>query len=552
MEKLKSNSLQESTKESGKDTTAAENLLASPEQQGCPSSEGNNNYYVRAPSNDLPTFPLHEGSLVDDEKGGRNFRDPCNDLEVISEKNCSSSNENTDKCFNHHVSMAESTWFCRNCTMPNYDNALCHNCTEHRDSGILIDGFLAPPSCQAELCASAKSHWELPGEMNDRPSTSLATRSTSQESLSEKCTLIGYDERMLLHSEVQMKSHPHPERPDRLQAIIASFKAVGLFPTRSSAINPREITFEELLKVHSLEHVKIVESTSCHFSSYFTLDTYANEHSALAARVAAGLCADLATAIVKEQSKNGFALVRPPGHHAGVTAAMGFCLHNNAAIACRVAQASGARKVLILDWDVHHGNGTQEIFETDSSVLYISLHRHEGGNFYPGTGAASEVGILEGEGYSVNIPWKCGGVGDNDYIFAFNHIVIPIARQFAPDLIIVSAGFDAAKGDPLGGCEVTPYGFASMTHMLSGICCGKLLVILEGGYNLRSISASATAVMEVLLGKQLDINQENIVPSMKCLDTLLEVIHIQSKYWPILRENLMTIVTRWKYFFPSV
>eukprot|EP01018_Ginkgo_biloba_P017007 Gb_27929 [translate_table: standard] len=136
-------------------------------------------------------------------------------------------------------------------------------------------------------------------------------------------------------------------------------------------------------------HLKALVGSVPH--SYFTPDTYANDHSALAARLAAGLCADLATSIMKGQAQNGFALVRPPGHHAGVTDAMGFCLHNNAAIAVSAAQAAGAKKVLIVDWDVHHGNGTQEIFERDQSVLYISLHRHEGGRFYPGSGAASEV-----------------------------------------------------------------------------------------------------------------------------------------------------------------
>eukprot|EP00494_Astrolonche_serrata_P002136 UN02142 len=146
---------------------------------------------------------------------------------------------------------------------------------------------------------------------------------------------------------------------------------------------------------------------------------------------------------------------------------MGFCLHNNAAVAALAAQKAGAKKVLIVDWDVHHGNGTQEIFEGNKSVLYISLHRHEDGSFYPGTGAADEVGVLDGKGFSVNIPWSCGGVGDNDYIFAFQHVVLPIATEFAPDITIISAGFDAARGDPLGCCDVTPAGYSQMTSMLT-------------------------------------------------------------------------------------
>ncbi|KAF8389799.1 hypothetical protein HHK36_024318 [Tetracentron sinense] len=321
--------------------------------------------------------------------------------------------------------------------------------------------------------------------------------------------------------------------------------------------------------------------------SYFTPDTYANEHSACAARLAAGVCADLASAIMSGRAKNGFALVRPPGHHAGVRQAMGFCLHNNAAVAALAAQAAGAKKVLIVDWsgeydvfnalkiytvncvhvslqDVHHGNGTQEIFEGNKSVLYISLHRHEGGRFYPGTGAADEVGIMGAKGYSVNVPWKCGGVGDNDYIFAFQHVVLPIAFEFAPDITIISAGFDAARGDPLGCCDVTPAGFAQMTHMLNGLSSGKLLVILEGGYNLRSISSSATAVIKVkvylkctcsflsiikvLLGESPGCELDGIVPSKSGVQTVLEVLKIQLNFWPILESLFTQLQSQWGSF----
>ncbi|XP_052180001.1 histone deacetylase 15 isoform X2 [Diospyros lotus] len=344
--------------------------------------------------------------------------------------------------------------------------------------------------------------------------------------------------------EVQMKSHPHPERPDRLRAIAASLATAGLFPGQCFPIAGREITKEELLMVHSLDHIESVEITSHFLSSYFTPDTYANEHSAQAARLAAGLCADLTKAILTGRAKNGFALVRPPGHHAGVRQAMGFCLHNNAAVAALVAGAAGAKKVLIVDWDVHHGNGTQEIFEGCKWVLYISLHRHEGGKFYPGTGAAHDVGTKDAEGYCVNIPWSRGGVGDNDYIFAFQNVVLPIASEFAPDFTIISAGFDAARGDPLGCCDVTPDGFAQMAHMLSALSGGKLLVILEGGYNLRSISSSATAVIKVLLGENPRC-EENVVPSKSGLLTILEVLKIQLNFWPSLESILLKLQSQW-------
>ncbi|PPR95417.1 hypothetical protein GOBAR_AA25264 [Gossypium barbadense] len=418
-------------------------------------------------------------------------------------------------------------WFCTNCTMVNLDDVfLCDICGEHKESGILRHGFYASPfspeveliQVESEATGSEKEIW-------------------SEASASNCSTAVGFDERMLLHSEVEIKSHPHPERPDRLRAIAASLSAAGIFPGKCCPIPAREITLEELQMVHSSEHIEVVELTRQMFSSYFTPDTYANEHSAHAARLAAGLCADLASAIFSGRVRNGFALVRPPGHHAGVTQAMGFCLHNNAAVAALAAQAAGAKKVLIVDWDVHHGNGTQEIFDQNKSVLYISLHRHEGGKFYPGTGSVFEVGTKGAEGYCVNIPWSRGGVGDNDYIFAFQHVVLPIASKFAPDFTIISAGFDAARGDPLGCCDVTPAGYTQMTHMLSTLSGGKLLVVLEGGYNLRSISSSATAVIKVLLGGSCECELENIVPSKAGLLTVLEVLKIQMKYWPNLSSS---------------
>lgn len=426
-------------------------------------------------------------------------------------------------------------WFCTNCTMLNFDDIdHCDVCGEHKESGILRHGCFTSPLLQdANLTDSEleTKEWHKDGlSQNTAPSNSTA---------------IGFDERMLLHSEVEMKSHPHPERPDRLRAIAASLATAGIYPGRCCPITAREITKEELLRVHSSEHIEAIELTRRIFASYFTPDTYANEHSACAARLAAGLCADLASAVVSGHVKNGFALVRPPGHHAGVKQAMGFCLHNNAAVAALAAQAAGARKVLILDWDVHHGNGTQEIFEQNKSVLYISLHRHEGGKFYPGTGAADEVGIMGAEGYCVNVPWSRKGVGDNDYVFAFQNVVLPIATEFAPDLTIISAGFDAARGDPLGCCDVTPPGYAKMTQMLDDLSGGKLLVILEGGYNLRSISSSATAVIKVLLGESPDCEFQNVLPSKSGLKTVLEVLKIQTNYWPTLGSSFAQLQSQW-------
>lgn len=421
-------------------------------------------------------------------------------------------------------------WFCGNCTMPNFDDVgHCDVCGEHKESEL-----------------SGHELFKYPFGDGNWNSINTESHQRFQGSSYKSCTAMGFDERMLLHCEVVMKSHPHPERPDRLKAIAASLAAAGLFPGKCILIPAREIQLEELQKVHSSDHIEAVQQSSCLFSSYFTPDTYANQHSALAARIAAGLCADLAFLIMSGKTSNGFALVRPPGHHAGIRQAMGFCLHNNAAVAALAAQTAGAKRVLIVDWDVHHGNGTQEIFDGNKLVLYVSLHRHENGRFYPGTGAAIEVGVMDGKGYSVNIPWSRGGVGDNDYIFAFQHIVLPIASEFAPDITIISAGFDAARGDPLGCCDVTPAGYAQMTHMLSSLSRGKLLVILEGGYNLRSISSSATAVVKVLLGENPIYDMSNVKPSEAGLQTVLQVLKIQVKFWPILETNFEALRAEWK------
>ncbi|KAL5726038.1 histone deacetylase [Ranunculus cassubicifolius] len=434
-------------------------------------------------------------------------------------------------------------WFCTNCTMVNIDDVLhCDICGEYKDSKILTHGFYASNIAQ---------------EVDD---AELRTEEKDSQ------TAVGFDERMLLHSENNIRrqychpsrcarNDPYPKASSRLVSHVRdlaeelknSGRFGGIFPGRCIPIGAREITKQELELVDTSGHIEDIESTSSMLSSYFTPDTYANEHSACAARLAAGLCADLSSAILDGRAKNGFALVRPPGHHAGVKEVMGFCLHNNAAVAALAAQRANAKKVLIVDWDVHHGNGTQEIFDANKSVLYISLHRHEGGRFYPGTGAATQVGSMGAEGYCVNIPWKCGGVGDNDYIFAFQHVVLPIASEFAPDLTIISAGFDAARGDPLGCCDVTPAGYARMTQLLTTLSRGKLLVILEGGYNLRSISSSATSVIKVLLGDNPGKEMDRIAPTKAGLQTVMEVLQIQMEYWPKLESNLTKLLSE----FPS-
>ncbi|KAL0054472.1 hypothetical protein WJX82_009324 [Trebouxia sp. C0006] len=349
--------------------------------------------------------------------------------------------------------------------------------------------------------------------------------------------VLAYDERMTLHVEGQGSSHP--ERPDRIRAVMARLRASGI-TDRCLAMPVREATAAEVSACHGPDHMTRVASKSALAAAdavaggpgraHFSPDTYLNQHTLLCARLAAGACADVAAAVVRQEAATGVAIVRPPGHHAESNTAMGFCFFNNAAIAARAAQAAGAERVLILDWDVHHGNGTQEIFEEDPTVMYMSIHRHDRGMFYPGTGAHDATGTGPGEGFSVNVPWLTGGMGNGDYMAAFQHVLLPIAYEFNPILIIVSAGFDAAIGDPIGGCKVTEECFGHMTAMLQPIA--PMAVLLEGGYNLSATAAATEACLRVLLGERpAALPFQDRAPSASGMAVIQNVIRTQAKYW---------------------
>ena len=340
------------------------------------------------------------------------------------------------------------------------------------------------------------------------------------------------DSRYLEH----MMDPGHPESPERLRAIYQMLEEEEM-KGQFEAVKPRAATREELEMIHTPAYIDLIASTAG--KPYFRLDgdTSTCAKSYEAALVAAGGFLELIKAIMEGKLNNGFAFVRPPGHHAERDRAMGFCLFNNVAIGARYAiQNFSLQKILIVDWDVHHGNGTQNSFYEDPSVLYFSTHRY--GFFYPGTGGPTEVGKGKGEGFTVNVPLSTQW-GDADYGNIFQKILKPIALEYQPQLILVSAGFDIHYDDPLGGMEVTEKGFARMTQILMEIAeataQGKLAITLEGGYDVAGQKRSVKAVLKELaqlspLDKR-DLLEKEEANTSRTERFILQLKEIQKRYW---------------------
>ena len=289
----------------------------------------------------------------------------------------------------------------------------------------------------------------------------------------------------------------HPERAERLAAVGAALAARAGELTPLSA---RPANDDELLRVHGRAPLARVAEMARRAPAHLDPDTFVSTESFEVARLAAGGAIDLARAVARGEADAGFAAVRPPGHHAEADRAMGFCLFNNAAVVVRALQADERlEKVLILDWDVHHGNGTQHIFEDDPSVLYFSTHQFP---YYPGTGDAIEAGRGRGLGATVNVPMPAG-CGDVELVGALRRLLVPVAQRFRPELILVSCGFDAHRDDPLASMEVTGDGFREATRVVRALaddlCGGRLVLLLEGGYAASGLREGTTVVLDELL-----------------------------------------------------
>ena len=291
----------------------------------------------------------------------------------------------------------------------------------------------------------------------------------------------------------------HPENAERLRAIAAALEADEALQARVKNLLPTSASDEDILRCHGEQLLGQVRSFCERGRPFIDLDTVICPESFKVAKLAAGAAVTAVDEVFKGDLQNAFAFVRPPGHHATANRAMGFCLFNNAAIGARYAQTRyGAERVLIIDWDVHHGNGTQDIFYKDPSVFYFSTHQYP---YYPGTGAAIETGADQGEGTTLNIPLP-EHTSARSHRQAFTEALRAIERDFPPDLIIISAGFDAGRGDPLGGLLLEDSDFADMTKevmdMADRHAAGRVVSLLEGGYNINTLGETVRTHVNAL------------------------------------------------------
>jgi acetoin utilization deacetylase AcuC-like enzyme len=344
-------------------------------------------------------------------------------------------------------------------------------------------------------------------------------------------TGIVQDDRYLDH----VAEGSHPESHQRLEVLYRMLEEPEM-QGKFIAIEPRMAKDEELELIHTRRYIQLVAATASRKYTMLDPDTYACSKSYEAAKLAAGGAMAAVDKVVAGEVDNAFAFVRPPGHHAESDRAMGFCLFNNVAVAASYAlQVHKLKRTLIIDWDLHHGNGTQHSFYDRSDVLYFSTHQSP---YYPGTGYVTEVGNGAGQGFTVNVP-LVAGPGDGEYARIFEEVLEPIAREYKPDLVFVSAGFDIYCQDPLGGMQVTPAGFANLAKIIlefaQATCGGKAVFVLEGGYHLDGLRDSVREVLKTMRGDLLPKGRD---PRMRekadpgLLDPILNKVKTAQKpYW---------------------
>jgi len=311
-------------------------------------------------------------------------------------------------------------------------------------------------------------------------------------------------------------------------------------PSVSAALKPlalRTAEREEILLIHTQRHYEEIEATARQERVFLDTDTVTSPASAEVARLAVGSVLGAVDAVIEGEVANAFAFVRPPGHHAKPDKAMGFCLYNNVAVAAAyAARRYGLNRVLIVDFDLHHGNGTQKAFYTSPEVLYISTHQWP---HYPGTGALEETGKDAGEGYTLNLPLPAG-TGDFAYTELFRRVIVPVGSEYRPELVLVSAGFDAYVHDPLGSMALTHQGYAAITREILGLaesqCGGKAVFVLEGGYHLQGLERSSLSVLEVLAGVSqggAEFQPGDQVGTVRSIRDAVREVH--GRFWSSLR-----------------
>ncbi|XP_074486009.1 histone deacetylase 7-like isoform X4 [Sebastes fasciatus] len=419
--------------------------------------------------------------------------------------------------------------------------------------------------------ASTSLHPPPPHSATTIPSLSLSSPAADVQL--RFTTGLVYDAQMQKHQCTCGDNSRHPEHAGRVQSIWSRLHERGL-RSQCERIRSRKATLEELQSVHSEKHVLLFGTNPLNRLKLdnrklagilsqrifvmlpcggvgVDIDTVWNElHTSVASRIAAGCVTDLALKVAQGELKNGFAVVRPPGHHANHSSPLGFCFFNSVAIAAKQLQHKlNVSKILIVDWDVHHGNGTQEAFYNDPGVLYISLHRYDDGNFFPGSGHPSEVGAGAGEGFNVNVGWTGGlnpPMGDAEYLAAFRAVVMPIAHEFSPDVVLVSAGFDAVEGhlSSLGGYKVTAKCFGFLTRQLMSLAGGRVVLALEGGHDLKAICDASEACVSALLGMEVEPLSQSVLDQKPCenaVKSLQRVIQVQGEYWQSVKDSAATV-----------